>query len=136
MKKSINIILLTLGLALSSVASAQEGMHFGANETFKYWTGSAPWKGIKVVNGQYWASNHFTKEYKMYMEVKVPINMATNFITDNKLTPIDDKIKYPADAPGWFTPTEICKEYKAGTQGSKYFIDLKTGYMFMYEIQL
>ena len=101
----------------------QEGMHYGANETFKYWAGEEPWEGIDVLNGQYWASSHFTKEYIMYMEVIIPLDMAINFITDNKLEKINDTEKFPNDAPEWFKPTKGCEEYKAGYQGSKYFIN-------------
>lgn len=74
----------------------------------------------------------------MYMEVIVPTKMADSFINDeyNKLTPTNDLIKYPKDAPTWFSPPKEFKEYKRGNQGSKYFIDTSSGHMYIYEIQL
>ena len=127
-------------LSLSNLSYGQDnkGMHYGATETFKYWAGEDPWEGIDVLNGQYWSSAHFTKEYIMYMEVIVPTEMALNFIKDeyNKLKLTDDEVKFPTDAPEWFKPPSGFKEYKKGNQGSKYFINTETGHMFMYEIQL
>lgn len=120
----------------ANTLSAQDGMHYGAKETFRYWAGEDPWEGVTVKNGQYWASAHWTKEYIMYMEVIVPKEIAKHFITDNKLVLTNDKVKYPSDAPSWFKPKKTMKEYKAGSQGSKYFIDLNTGHMFIYEVQM
>lgn len=118
----------------------EEEIHYGAKETFKYWAGEEPWEGIDVKNGQYWSSAHFTKEYIMYMEVILPKDMAQDFITDeyNKLELLEDKymVNLPDDKPDWFKPPKDFKVYKRGSQGSLYFIDLDTGNMFMYEIQL
>ncbi len=139
--KKISLLLyafLFLSLTNFSYGQDQEGMHYGAKETFKYWAGEEPWEGIDVRNGQYWSSSHFTKEYIMYMEVIVPIEMALSFINDkyNRLELVDEEVKFPSDAPEWFQPPTNYKEYKGGNQGSKYFINTETGHMFMYEIQL
>ncbi len=136
MKNIIKSLFLIPVFAVSFTCFAQDGMHYGAKETFKYWAGEDPWEGIVVLNGQYWSSAHWTKEYIMYMDVKVPIEMALSFIADNGLQATNDDVKFPKDAPEWFNPPKDFKEYKAGNQGSKYFINTETGHMFMYEVQL
>ena len=62
--------------------------------------------------------------------------MATYFIKDNGLIKVNETVKFPKDAPDWFKPPKDCGEYKAGSQGSKYFINTKTGLMYMYEVEL
>tara|TARA_R100000951_G_C2630931_1_gene177627 strand:- start:547 stop:969 length:423 start_codon:yes stop_codon:yes gene_type:complete len=140
MKKAHFLFCSILFLFVTKVSFGQdkEGVHYGANETFKYWAGEEPWEGIDVKNGQYWSSAHFTKEYIMYMEVIVPKDMALSFVNDeyNKLELVEGKINLPDDKPDWFKPPKDFKVYKRGSQGSLYFIDLDTGYMFIYEIQL
>lgn len=138
-----NLALLFYALILISTSSTTyaqdtEGMHYGANETFTYWAGEEPWEGIEVLNGEYWESSHFTKEYIMYMEVIVPKEMALEFINDpyNKLELTEGKVSFPSDAPDWFKPMKDCKVYKSGQQGSLYFINIETGHLFLYEIQV
>lgn len=138
MKSLLILLTIITSQFFSSTSFSQEkdGIHHGAEETFKYWAGEEPWEGIEVFNGQYWASDHFTKEYILYMELKVPVEMAKHFISDNNLQITDDELEIPDDAPQWFNPPKGFKKYRAGSQGSKYFINPETGYMFMYEVQL
>ncbi|MEM6265694.1 MAG: hypothetical protein AAGI38_24540 [Bacteroidota bacterium] len=141
MMKKLPIILCLLPfLFLSNMVIGQdnEGMHYGAKETFTYWAGEEPWEGIEVKHGQYWSSAHFSKEYIMYMEVIVPKSTALNFINDshNKLELAGDGVDLPDGAPDWFTPPKSFKVYTREWQGSMYFIDTNTGHMFMYEVQL
>jgi hypothetical protein len=140
MKKLTIYFFLFVILLVSKTSMGQDevGMHFGANETFKYWAGEDPWEGIDVKNGQYWSSDHITKEYIMYMEVIVPKEMAQSFINDeyNKLELTQETPGLPNNAPEWFKPPKDFKVYKRGRQGSIYFIDTDTGYMFIYEVQL
>ena len=39
-------------------------------EIFELWTGNELPKEIKLVNGKYWQSAHWTKEYEEYAEIK------------------------------------------------------------------
>ncbi|MFN5183967.1 MAG: hypothetical protein ACK5D5_13175 [Bacteroidota bacterium] len=111
-----------------------EEIHYGALETYRYWAGENPPDDIKIINGQYWSSAHFTKEYVMYLELKVPVKLASSFPKDNNLILSDKKFDFSNDAPDWFKPP---KNYQVwlGQQGSKYFINLKTGHIFIYELQ-
>ena len=128
--------LFSIVIAMSSSCNGQTSkIYKGALETYKYWAGERPGKNMKVLNGQYWCSSHFTKEYILYMEIIVPVKSAKNFPADNKLTQADKKVMLPDDAPSWFKPPKQFKLW-LGNQGSMYFIDISTGHIFMYEVQL
>lgn len=36
-------------------------------KTYQYWAGEKPGKEVQVLNGRYWESAHWTKEYIMYL---------------------------------------------------------------------
>lgn len=132
------IVSFTFAAADSSKTYTDESgrlIHVGALETFRYWANEDPPSDFTVLNGQYWKSGHFTKEYIMYMELTVPTDMAKYFCEDNNLKQTKTDLKTPDGSPKWFNPP---KGYEVwlGTQGSKYFINPKTGHMFMYEVQL
>lgn len=110
-------------------------MHYGAKETFRYWAGQDPWEGIEVYHGQYWASAHWSKEYELYMELTVPVKTAKNFVDGNGLKEVDKKGLDKVNGPDWFKPPKEYAEFD-GQQGSKYYINLKTGHMFMFERQM
>lgn len=108
-------------------------IHLGGPETFRYWAGGEPSSDTEIPHGQYWSSNHFTKEYILYLEIKAP--WVKDFAYENGLHRADSVWTIPNDAPNWFkTPTD--HDAWQGDQGSMYFIDKTTGHMYMYEIQL
>lgn len=87
----------------------------------------------QVLNGQYWSSPHFTKEYILYLEMIGP--WVKDFPTTNGLSRAEGKVSIEKDAPAWFTPPDSYEVW-VGTQGSLYFIDPGTDHMYMYEVQL
>lgn len=107
-------------------------------EAYKSWAGETPAGNIEVVHGKYWQSEHWSKEYIMYLELTAPGEWRTRFITQNKL--VETKLEYPlpSDAPGWFRPDKNFRTLAPATpdQGSVYYEDTATGKMFIYEIQL
>lgn len=113
--------------------SSGREIHVGALETFRYWADAEPTADTQVLNGQYWSSSHFTKEYIMYLELRTP--WAKDFPHDNGLERTDYELQIPTDAPAWFIPPDGFEIWK-GSQGSRYFIDPETGHMFIYEVQL
>lgn len=113
-----------------------ECTHSG-EETYQYWSGgySSEEDNVEVLNGCYWSSSHFTKEYTLYMELIVPVNVLKHFPEDNGL----ERIINPSDSnrdfgPDWFTPPADFEVW-GGQLGSRYFMNPKTGHMFMYEVQ-
>ena len=121
------------GTSRPSDETHNPGIHVGAIETFRYWAGGEPSEDTEVLNGQYWSSPHFTKEYVMYLELRT--SWAKGFASENGLSKAAENWKLPDDIPGWFTPPETYDVW-SGSQGSLYFIDPQTGHMFMYEVQL
>ena len=81
-----------------------------AKETFKYWAGTNPPADIELLNGQYWQSGHWTKEYIMYLKLKPSKTWWDDFVKQNSLTVDTTKWSKPDDAPNWFEPTKNTKQ--------------------------
>jgi hypothetical protein len=107
-------------------------------EVYRLWNGEKPSNEIKVLNGKYWQSGHFTKEYIMYLELKAPKDWIKEFIVQNKLKQISETVALPLDAPAWFKPTATFQGWEPTdfSQGSTYYIDSANGHLMIYEIQL
>lgn len=116
----------------SLIAEAGDGIHFGGLETYRYWAESEPSPDTKVLNGQYKSSIHFTKEYVMYLELET--KWTKDFAKDNGLHLAKSDPVIPNDAPKWFNPPKVYEIWE-GNQGSTYFINSKTGHMYIYEVQ-
>ena len=108
-------------------------------EAYNYWAGRKPPRDIIVLNGKYWQSSHFTKEYILYLKIKPGENWWKEFIQLNNLK-IDTVTKWtkPSDSPEWFQPTSNCLIYSSADRpnDSRYFIETLSGVCYIYEIQL
>lgn len=95
---------------------------------------------MKVINGKYWESGHFTKEYIMFLEIETDKYFWNKFKQENQL--VIDTIKNEnrmSEKPKWFTPSENSIQYKLNDnfdQGSRYYEDLINNKIYIYEIQL
>jgi hypothetical protein len=135
MKILISIFLISFFL----LTSCGEIRTTDAKETYEYWAGNEPNENIKILNGRYWQSSHWTKEYEVYLEIKTNSKWIREFIKQNKMKVKTSKeINLPDDAPDWFKPKIGLKVYEPRdfSQGSIYFADEKKGYIMFYEIQL
>ncbi|SFH93599.1 hypothetical protein [Halpernia frigidisoli] len=125
---------------LFSLISCSEIKTNNPTEVYKYWSGTNPNSDVRLINGQYWQSSHFSKEYIMFLEFIPKKFWVNEFIKQNNL--INDSIindEFIESKPNWFKPSKGSKKYKISSdfdQGSRYFKDLKTGICFFYEIQL
>jgi hypothetical protein len=126
------LFLIAVLIFLSNSAIAQKRV-VGALPTYRYWAGEDPDGTKKVVNGEYTSYAGPGKEYELYMEIRVKPKLAGHFITDNQL--IKGVYELPLNAPKWFKPPKTFSVW-TGRQGSVYFINVKTGHIFMYEVQL
>ena len=129
-----NILLI---FTLISLVSCTEKNTNDPIATYKLWAGEAP-KDVQVINGKYWQSSHWTKEYIMYLELKASPLWMNEFIKQNNLVESKERMAIPFDAPVWFKPNDSFKSLKQSEygQGSAYFEDTLNGKMFIYEIQL
>lgn len=108
-------------------------------DAYKYWAGTKPPDNLKVLNGQYWQSAHWTREYIMYLKLKPTIEWWDEFLKQNYISVDTDEWTKPSDAPTWFTLSDNSLRYRGGDdfdQGSRYFRDTLTGECYIYEIQL
>lgn len=129
----------TLILTSSLLVSCMEKKTTDANDAYKYWAGTNPPSDLQVINGQYWQSSHWTKEYILYLKFKPTDKWWNDFIKENHLPTDTNKWTKPDDAPNWFQPTDSCVKYGFDDefdQGSRYFRDTTTGVSYIYEIQL
>jgi len=119
-------------------SSCMEKHTSDAEEAFEYWSGMTPKSGIKILNGQYWESAHWTKEYKVYLEMQTNPEWVAAFVKQNDLKIKTSDVTKLYDSPDWFLPRSGLKVYEPSdfSQGSLYFVDEKTGYILFYEIQL
>src|SRR5690606_34143911 len=82
-------------------------------EVYQLWTGTKPSKQIKVINGQYWESGHWTKEYVLFLELQTVKSFWERFKKENNLI-IDSFYNgiIISEKTEWFVPTENCIIYK------------------------
>jgi hypothetical protein len=108
------------------------------NESFELWSNHEAPTDFKIYNGQYWKSSHWSYEYITFLHFKAPTNWIKDFIKLNDLQIATGEYSMPYDAPEWFAPKVGQKVYIENgiTQGSMYFVNEKTGEVFLYEIQL
>jgi hypothetical protein len=130
--KISKLLLTALLIVLAASAFAQKRV-VGALPTYRYWAGEDPDGSKKVLNGEYTSYAGLGKEYELYMEIIIKPKLAAYFITDNKLS--RGSYQLPVGAPKWFKPPKTFSVW-TDNQGSIYFINVKTGHIFMYEIHL
>jgi hypothetical protein len=101
-------------------------------EAYKYWAGQSPDKNSKVINGSYWQSSHWSREYVVYLEIQTTGSWRREFFKQNKLVECTDA-RYPDDAPFWFRPSMKYRVWKSVEfdQGSRYFEDSASNHIFM-----
>lgn len=56
------------------------------NDTYKYWAGTNSLPNIELLNGQYWQSAHWTKEYIMYLKFKSTQTLWDIFLKENLIS--------------------------------------------------
>ena len=108
-------------------------------EIYKYWSGTNSSSDLELLNGQYWQSAHWTKEYIMYLELKPSDKWWNEFLEQNHISVDKGDWAIPDDAPTWFKPSENSVRFGGDSdfdQGSRYFRDTLTGICYIYEIQL
>jgi len=110
-----------------------------STETYKYWSGTNAPSNLELLNGQYWQSSHWTREYIMYLKFKPSDNWWNEFIQQNQIFVDKGDWIMPSNAPTWFNPIENSTRFGSNSnfdQGSRYFKDSLTGVCYIYEIQL
>ena len=138
MKRIKRLLYLSIVLVTLTFISCSEIKTNDPKETYKYWAGLNAPNDLKVLNGQYWESAHWTKEYIMFMKIKPNTEWWNEFIKQNHLSQNNVRWTIPNDAPAWFNPTENTIQYRDNDimNQSRYLCDTLTGICYFYEIQL
>ena len=116
-------------------------------EIFELWTGSELPKDIELVNGKYWESAHWSKEYEVYAEIKSTETWWNDFKNNNQLEDFKSSLNNDIEEkffknkneeiikqPHWFKPDKSSEIYIKGS--SEFFWNPKTNTIFIHEIQL
>ncbi len=134
----MNRLILILG-TLHFLTSCSEIKSADPNEVYKYWSGTEAPADLQLLEGQYWQSAHWTREYIMYLKLKPTKKWSSEFIDQNQLQIDNENWSMPTDAPDWFKTKDNKVIYSSGDefdQGSRYYLDTLTGDFYIYEIQL
>ncbi len=133
-----NLILAQLATVLLC-SSCSEIKTTDPEKAYYYWAGDSNHERVGLINGSYWQTTHWTKEYILYLEINASQEWKTTFIQDNNLVKTTDGFTLSSDAPNWFDPPSSIDIYKSDDpfdQGSRYFIPSTDARCFIYEIQL
>lgn len=109
-----------------------------ANECYKLWAGERVPKEVKAINGLYWESSHWSKEFIVFLEIIASKEWRKQFIEQNKMILATDLWIRPDDIPDWFKPSDSFRQWILSNdkQGSRCFEDSVSGKVFIYQIQL
>ena len=127
-------------IVISLLTSCSEKTSSNPNEVYQLWSGIKPTDEIKVINGKYWESAHWSREYILFLELETDGNFLNKFKKQNNLIIDTTKIDYSiSEKPDWFNPSKKSIKYKINDnldQGSRYYQDSTSNKIFIYEIQL
>src|SRR5690606_26421055 len=105
--------LLTKVLLISVLlTSCSETRTDDPTDSYKHWAGTKPTNDIEVLNGQYWQSAHWTREYILYLQIKPTDKWWDEFVKQNQLQIDKENWTKPSDSPGWFQLRDNIDVYK------------------------
>lgn len=130
----LNLIVILL------LTSCSEKTSTTPSEVYQLWSGNKPPDYIKVINGKYWESAHWSREYILFLELETDNKFWTEFRKQNNLIIDTTKIdNTSSEKPKWFNPSKQSVKYKINDsfdQGSRYYQDSTNNKIYIYEIQL
>ena len=138
MKQLFILLLLSFTLTACSEKKTNDAL-----ESYRYWTGTRYWAGtnppsdLNLIEGKYWQSYHWTKEYIVYLKFTATKTWWDDVMELNNFSEDNGEWTIPNDAPVWFKPSEDSIRYRSNlSRNSRYFRDELTGICYIYEIQL
>ncbi|MBD8081159.1 hypothetical protein [Chryseobacterium caseinilyticum] len=115
-------------------------------QIFYLWTNGELPKDVQTINGKYWESGHFTKEYEVYIHLKPSEKWWNEFKKVNELEThksnfseeirlkLKPDYKRVIEIPKWFRPNKNSTVYQK--TDSEFFWNETTRDLFIHEIQL
>jgi hypothetical protein len=135
-KPALFLVFIFCMICLSACMSTETS---NALTAYRLWSYENPPKDLKLLEGKYWQSGHFTKEYILYLHLRASLKWTKQLIAQNNLKPVDAKeVAIPDDAPSWFTPDSDYAVFarNGDAEESAYYINTASGKMYIYEEQL
>jgi hypothetical protein len=139
---------LILTITISILSGCTEINTADPFETYDYWMKDYISEDVEILNGEYWESAHWSKEYVVYMKLKPSKKWWSKFKTAYDLTNhkidevgVEKAVIFEIDdpewikKPDWFGPN-LNSEVYGHFGGSKYFWDSHNEILYVYEIQL
>lgn len=135
MKKALMVL-----FSISILTSCSEKVSTNPQKVYQLWSGHKATDEVKVINGKYWESAHWSREYILFLELEAEKEFWNDFEKENNLVIDTIKNDYSiSEKPAWFAPSEQSIKYKIKgdfDQGSRYYQDPINNKIFIYEIQL
>jgi len=94
---------------------------------------------VHVVQGRYWESPHWSKEFELYIEIYAPKDWRERLIKGNNLQRAKEQREAPADAPGWFRPDgkmELLMAKPGSAADIELYMDTTSGHLLLHAVQL
>lgn len=133
MNATFKFLIVAFFLSLSGCAEHDTDNAYLA---YKYWAGEKVPANVKVVNGKYWQSSHWTKEYVLYLELMAPGEWISEYIKQNHLIRDLSSREIPDQAPAWFKPDKHFRLFQnSSSLNSQYYLDSAGNHLFIYEQQ-
>lgn len=108
-------------------------------QAYLYWSGSEPPEEIKLINGQYYQSPHFTLEYELFLEFQTNDTWFNDYVRINDLEKdtIGNDWSLWTKLPKWFYVDSSFQRYARDQhdefEKSRYFYNPETGKCYIYE---
>jgi hypothetical protein len=144
----MNMLIYFLYAALFLTAGCSEVRTSDPEEVYARWSNGRKPDGLELLEGEYWQSAHWSKEYVMYLKAKASKEWwaqykQINGFEGHRIDEVDVskseifRIDNPGwlEKPDWFKP-DLRSEVYGQFGGSKYFWDAQDEIIFIYEIQL
>lgn len=110
-------------------------------EAYEYWSKSRVPKEIKILDGNYYKSPHFTYEYEVFLKIEAEEMWIDEMIVQNKMSldTIGEDWSRFTQLPNWFKPDEDAEIYAIDPHDAfnrtRVFKNSKTGICYIYDTQ-
>lgn len=133
--KNSHIILMLMILTSFSLISCLSSSSNNPEKVYKYWLKEEPPKELKLINGQYYQSPHFTLEYEVFLEMNVTKKWWDGFIRTNHLKIDSVSDDFMTELPKWFKVNSKFTKFSKNDKfdRSAYYINFSNGKCFIYE---
>ena len=106
-------------------------------KSYTYWAGHPPTTSIKVLEGKYWKSGHWSSEFEVFLHLSATEEWKSMLKKQHNLQPLSQKFELPHKNPEWFRPnsTALIFTPNGSYTGPFYFEDSVSNDIYIYQLQ-